>query len=413
MLEYLNRIDAELGKRYDTLYLDLCSGSSSFFAAYRSLCERLMRIIVDSCPMREEFSAKTLTFMLSHSEITAYLEEQIGIPSSAIQKLKDYVLKINRQVHTKEKELTDDLAKRYMLALDAFVYPYAVYLGIDAAHITETDVLDAFMSDTERMQASGSSDSIAEISERINEMYGILTGAAENAGKARDEELHSQMKDATDRQNTYAVIAQFKRTAIKHIIYFGSGELFREEKGRCLLLAGIILTLAIPVTFFSVMALGIYSTYTLFENIWHIAALVLTFGIIRISYSAELYSAMDTMPTRFEGMLPLGVKRRYYVFAILSAIGSSLNIIFIFTSNGFSIWALLYALSAVGAAVLSFILLHYLTDFTDMYATIAYTGVGANGKNVTIMEIPELGKYYTAEDYCREVNNGYRIILQI
>ena len=417
MLEYIKDIDEELQKRYDTLYIDLCTGSSSFFAAYRSLCERLMKIIVDGSPMKEAYSGKTLTFMLSHSEVAAYLTDTLGIPSTAVQKIKDYVLKINKQIHSNEKDLTDTLAKSYMFALDAFLCPYALHLGLSPERITENDILDAFMSTPERIISSeaGNQRELSEIGDLLNEMHEMLAERSDkdsDGGNTKEDPLPSEIKKAAADLNARNVVHQFKISATKHLLYFGSGEVFSEDKKRCLWLALSILISAVPITWLSILAAGIYTTYTLFENIWYIAAIFLTIGILRTHYSNNLYDAMDAMPAVFDGYLPYKVKRRYLVFLILASIATLLNIFMMCMSDQGGIFTFLYSILAISNNVVSYILYYRLTELINCFAIVSYTDKAHNGKTVTFMEHVCSGQHYTAEEYCKRFNRGKGIILK-
>lgn len=128
MFDFLSEINKECYKRYLTLELNLEAGSNSFFDSYRALCESLTKYYLSESEIvfaeRDSFAELT-----SRADVCDYLYGK-GIKEETIEKIRDYILKINKHVHRREKELLLDIVSKYLDVLYDFVAPYAHTKGI-------------------------------------------------------------------------------------------------------------------------------------------------------------------------------------------------------------------------------------------------------------------------------------------
>jgi hypothetical protein len=136
-------------------------------------------------------------------------------------------------------------------------------------------------------------------------------------------------------ENPQVVLKRFISKAKKEYCWLGSEADFQKEKKTALILLAALIGTIVLSTIFTSIAFGLYSTFTLFENIWLI---MMGYVIIYMLKTKRRYACCDFFSNScFEYSMnediPLigEVKRKYKVFLILSCISSALNILVIWS----------------------------------------------------------------------------------
>lgn len=75
------------------------------------------------------------------------------------------------------------------------------------------------------------------------------------------------------RENPQITLKRFIRRSRKEYMWFGSRDEFEKEKRESLLFVWILIGVGLLTTLFTSIAVKLYSTFTLFENIWLIMML--------------------------------------------------------------------------------------------------------------------------------------------
>ena len=129
MLLYLDALkNDELSRRRETLLLDIRAGTDSFFDAFRSLSECFLKHLLAAA--EHPFAPNDgVGKLLRDGAVQTLLGEVYTIPKEAVAKLSDYILKINKHVHSREKQADKDGVFAYLLAFYRFSAPAASVLG--------------------------------------------------------------------------------------------------------------------------------------------------------------------------------------------------------------------------------------------------------------------------------------------
>ena len=137
----------------------------------------------------------------------------------------------------------------------------------------------------------------------------------------------------TNKSENQSVFNEFLRKSFKENIWFGEREDFIKQKKRVTLIGVIFIILAIISTILTSIAVGTYSTFSLFQNAWVIASIVTT---IRTSEIEKRTSNQEISNKSYEEwkFIPNAIwvnsykeKKRYKWTRILSYIAIVCNII--------------------------------------------------------------------------------------
>ena len=133
-------------------------------------------------------------------------------------------------------------------------------------------------------------------------------------------------------ENPQVVLKRFISKAKKEYCWLGSESDFQKEKKTALIFLAILMGAIILSTIFTSVAFGMYSTFTLFENIWLIMMGFVTFYTLKAKRFYDCYEFSLTSCFRFEpdndGVLRMGaLNKKYKVFLVLTCISAVCNII--------------------------------------------------------------------------------------
>ena len=175
-------------------------------------------------------------------------------------------------------------------------------------------------------------------------------------GYESDEDDEEVKTDLSDKQLLDSMIKSSK----KEYMYFGKKDDLEKRKKFVVVLCILLVVVGVFSTLFTSIAFKMYSTFTLFENLWTIFAIIMTVKMSEltpvltdvemkdISYFAYILDRDRTWVNSYEEL------KRYKVFRILSYISvlGNLVVLWINGSRGFAVAATIFELAFAGATAL-------------------------------------------------------------
>lgn len=334
MLEYLDNISEELGRRRETLCKNIGSGSSSFYVSYRSLCEEYLRfVLTDGCFQITQ--KDNVTSLLSNDDIISYLTDKLKCEYATVAKIKNLILKINKQVHSHEKAFDDTLVVTYINTLYDFTAPFAHFKKIPTLPPSNDDIISACNSHEREVEEvreeceQNSREMLDDIKvfvdgrfDKIEEEISIINEhTKQEAERARREENERLM---LERART---IDYVKKNSNPINLYVPvTGDEFGDKKRRLIYLSLFILLSSVPHVILSVNICDLYSTFTFLSNLWH---LLILFFLRKLIFTKEaiftnrIDSCFPVLASRCDdSYIPFSLKRRYLVLLTLYIIGA-------------------------------------------------------------------------------------------
>ena len=421
MLEYLDAMSEELASRRFTMEKNIRSGSSSFYPSYRSLCEEFTRYAL-SLGGIEVASKDSVSALLSKDEVNSYFESR-GCPSQTVQKIKNYILKINKQVHLNEKEFDTDLVVLYINALFAFTSPFAVGDAVKPeeeeikrlcrAH--EREVGDAVAAG-EAISAERFDELMSFIGDRFEKIESGIEDIQDGTQSASKSSSPSVANTARLDRNTPVVL----KVLNNYLCYIPKilNETFEHAKLKNIVLMLTIIASAFPYVFLSRRLLGLYSTFTFLTHFWQVLIL---FRLLKFVFMKEVIpekSAEDRIPAEFDKVgliyVPMLLNRKYKVCMIISYVGATFDIIYylLVKENSFSkpmdyFLFVLFVLLIVTMSVASAMLYYRLENFYNSYLSlIKVLLVEQDGKQYVSYKVVVVDVECTFEEYVNKLRDG-------
>ena len=126
-------------------------------------------------------------------------------------------------------------------------------------------------------------------------------------------------------ENPQVVLTRFISNAKKEYCWLGSEADFQKEKKTALIFLATLIGTIVLSTIFTSIAFGLYSTFTLFENIWLIMMCFMVFYLVKAKRFYDCYEFSLTSCFKFEpdadGVLRMGaLNKKYKVFLVLTCI---------------------------------------------------------------------------------------------
>lgn len=238
-------------------------------------------------------------------------------------------------------------------------------------------------------------------------VYGSLDEISESLRRIEERiDRKEPVRTEVERRNAQFSLKNFIARSVHEYLWFGFKEAFEKEKKTALLLILASVASMIVTTVATTAAFGMYSTYTLFENIW----LLLMFCILKYTYKAKRsyptfeYSINSFL--RFEedadGVLQSTVyKKKYKWFLILGCIAFLLNALCAWIVNCSA--PLLITILELGTLALNIFAVFKVTDFFAGYNQIKFTGMNETGTaQVVLVFNTVINELYTEEDYLKK-----------
>ena len=218
--------------------------------------------------------------------------------------------------------------------------------------------------------------------------------------------MHDPVRRTIDQRNQTFSLQNFIRRAKHEYLWLGTKEDFAKEKKQAILLILASIALMVLTSVVATLCIGLYSTFTFFENLWLLMMLfVLKYTCVAKRHYLDFdYSSNSFLHFEMDGN---GVwhdtvyKKRYKILLVLSCIGGLLNILYALLIEEclYPFWIILFELATLA---LNIFVVYKVTDFFAGYHAIMFTGRNDSGTNiVTIVYDPLDRKYYTDEDYFR------------
>ncbi len=138
MFGYFIEFDIEVYNRYATLENNLRSASNSFYDSYRATVESFLKYV------RNKYNVNTdgrdgIQALLNNDNLLQVLYNA-GIEQKNVAKVKDYILKINKHIHKKEKSISFELVVDYLNTLYDFTSPFAYFIGVTPKRISLNEI---------------------------------------------------------------------------------------------------------------------------------------------------------------------------------------------------------------------------------------------------------------------------------
>ena len=218
-------------------------------------------------------------------------------------------------------------------------------------------------------------------------------------------QINHQNVVAQQPKNDKQTLATFIKKSKKEYLWFGPTSKFNKSKNLMIILSGAFLVISIISTILTSIAIKMYSSFTLFENIWTIMSCFI------LSYSAHSKKRMTDIDMMGHSVYKYiqdadgtwrctnQVKKKYKIFRIISYICVVANIIVIWknSSGTLAIFATLFEIAFAGLTIGLFFAE---INLSCMYGNIIlFTGPGADGKLVTIVYDVIAKKLATYEEF--------------
>ena len=136
MESLFNLFSTNLKSRYLTLLKNLKYKSNSFYDAYNSLMEELLKEIAMK-ELRLERIRGSIHDILNREEVKNYFLNTLNVTNTSYKKLLDYASKINQHKHKIEHELTLENALSYIKIMYDFLYAYTSFKGLTIPNYDE------------------------------------------------------------------------------------------------------------------------------------------------------------------------------------------------------------------------------------------------------------------------------------
>ena len=228
--------------------------------------------------------------------------------------------------------------------------------------------------------------------------------------EAQNAEIIRLLSSTSDHQqqanvrkpSTQEIMQKFLKQAKKSWMWFGNNAEFKKNKALSIMSFVILLIVGIVTTVVSSICFKLYSTFTLFEDIW------LIFGIIYLVYSVrtkriyevnELASNSSTKFIKDElGMrLPKREKAVFTIFKVLAIISIVCNIVVIWAGMGKTnqIIATIMEVLFLGAIIFSLVMNNSLFS---LYAIIYVEGNNLTTNEKVVLVLPPGAKQLILEE---------------
>lgn len=236
--------------------------------------------------------------------------------------------------------------------------------------------------------------------ERLDEIDAKLDKAI--SGKSQSETIQ------LPRENPQATLKRFISRAKKEYMWLGSREDFEKEKRTTFLFVWVLIGVGLLATIFTSIAFKLYSTFTLFENIWLIMMLCTVKYIHKSQYYHDCFEFSENSFFHFEldadGVLRCGhLKKRYKWFSVITCICAVCNIIVVWMEAN-NMLALLATIFELALGVLSIYAFYFkVLDYFSGYCQLRFMGRNdSNTQTISIIYDPILNKLYTEEEYKKQ-----------
>lgn len=363
--DFLKQISNRIYERYLTLEKNIKSASNSFYDAYLDLQEELLRYIISDFGV-EIITRKSFGELLKLNEVSSIFLEDLGLEHYTYEKMQDYSLKVNSHKHKGEKKIELETVLKYLNIFYEVSSTYAKYKSIqyDAfdreyfeenfdlfekenqylknqlenyRNLVEESNLNYAEKEKYRLLLSYSEINSATLEEQNKELrkrldeLSILKEHIDTRLDRIDERLNRiEFSSNAKNQNITRPLSKAELIMInsKKEYIFCDGELnFFKWKIALFVSFVVLFTVGILASYVATKYFELYSTFTLFENIYLYLTIFMCAYVLK---SKTIYSVDEYKKNSFERLYfdsygkptVKKVKTKYYVFLVLSLISS-------------------------------------------------------------------------------------------
>ena len=392
MFEYLRQIDEKIYGRYETVETNIKAASNSFYDAFLDLQENFLKIVVEKNGI-ETGAHVSCGELLRRPEVKDLFLNKYGVDEYDYDKMGDYTKKANEHKHRKEKHIEAETIVNYM----------RVFYGVSRKCVAEGIVVPPF-SERYFKDLFGS---MSKVEERLSAIEDVQQQILQTINKQGDSqpEKRERSDDGKSSPDGKQVLKNFIAKAEKKYNWFGTEQDFKKSKKFLVLIYAAMIFTGVISTILSSASFNLYSTFTLFENI------VLVQAVILLSYTlkAQKYYFDRDLAKYNSDIFVLdgdGVwrdsnkeKKKYKYLRRISYACVIANIICIWTmgSGAIRIFATIFELVFLALTVGSVFLR---INLYCMYSTLFITGYNSSGtEKVTIVHDSLQKKLFTYEEY--------------
>ena len=452
--------DKRLYERYLTLERNIKAKSNSFYDAFLDLQEDFLRYVLEREGVTLE-KRKTCGELLRLEQVKGIFCDHMGLPLEIYNKMGDYVLKINAHKHKGEKHISLETVLSYTRLFHTVLsrvattwqdtlpnYDEEYFVNIFAQFEKENRLLwqqlTALQAELESYTTAGMEDAeraayetltqtvpsqdldfetqnhalLSQISSLKDLKLGILSRLS--SLEAGQQQILAAVEGLSHNQTVRTpksvakpapTLAEFVRGGSQAYIFMETQNGFQKEKKRCIILLLALMGAILLATIVSTASLGIYSTYSFFENMYFVCVACMLAHILRTKRVYPTLEMKGRSPFLFhatrEGILLMGKqKKRYKVFLILSCIGAVLNVICSLTDlMGESKYKFFVFVFEVAVFVLSFVANYFVTDFFYGYLIVGIRTRLHTGEVQTIFYSPTNNTLMTQADFNSKFQN--------
>ena len=200
-----------------------------------------------------------------------------------------------------------------------------------------------------------------------------------------------QTTKQTPQESDSALVKRFLKGAKKSWMWFGTRLEFKRKRTIAIFSSLLLLVVGLVATIMATLNFGFYSTFTLFENIWMIFAVINIVHALKAQRDYEANALAAKSSTKYQrdsfGMiLPTKEKGVYRVFRWLAIIAVVCNIITIWIKpSDFSVIATIFEILFLAAIVFEFFMN---TFFFGGYSIIKVEGQSLVTKEKVVLVCP-------------------------
>ncbi len=227
----------------------------------------------------------------------------------------------------------------------------------------------------------------------------------ENIQKSVDELKRTQTNIPTGKvKSEQEIFTDFIKSSCKEYVHMSSTADFEKDKKITTIILFAYIAISVIITILCSIGFKIYSTFTLFENIWLVCScFMLYYTVIAPKfYNTEVFAnkSIDVFEFTKENIwINTNIrKKRYKAFFVLSIICAGLNLIASFCIPNANIGLIIVCeLVYIAATIISYI---YFNNFFAQYNSLKFTGKDLSGKKTVSIYFDNIfGKYLTEEEY--------------
>ena len=415
MLDFLNYFGNKVVGRYKTVESNIRNRSNSFYDSYLDLLEDTVKTIL----MNEDvgYEGRTCGEILREPDVSNLLKHKVNINSDVYAKVGDYVKKINEHKHHNEKYVNVDTVVNYMRIYYEFVAPYIKYKGIEPSPFNESYFRGIYGVTLERSKELDNvsqkvNDFVSSTNTKFDEHESRLASLEAMSIEFSKRQIEPQVPQQTIQKQKSGAKSQqeimhwFFRNSRKSWRWFGNKYELDKSKKLAVFSHILLLILGFISTLVTSISVKLYTTFSLFENIWLIFGILLLVYALRakLKYESSELARNNNYKYRQDqyGLWNPGKEKFVYkLFRWLSIISVVGNIIFIWMYSSNISWvATIFEVLFLGAMIFSFFMN---VSLFSQYSIIYLEGKNTSGIDVTLVWDPLMKKFLTEEEYKKEM----------